>query len=448
MKNIGFNKDKKLADRGWADMRRTLDREMPAERRKRRFFWWWFSPVLLALAGLAFWYNRGYHTPAAPEPSTAPVVVPTGPVAERPMQGATPSANPAGAVEQSGKMESRALTSTNDRVTVSNRTRNNQPLIARQIGSEVSEPPVITASKMDERAVEAVQNNTTALNLPDIQSVLTFSNATVEPLALPFGSVESSRTIHGPVPAFAAVQATPARHKKDIWDFGATASVGTRDFTGFHDASLGLVTDFKLSRHWGLRSGISYGYEQLAFTSATLVSSPALYDTIDPDIIIVDDIVSDPTLAGSNYVPAQVQTQVSAVHRLEMPLMIWWQPVSRWRLWAGGSISRTLLVQTGKQTVAVENIQYNNSAINDPDNRIGQLANQKIDRWRGAAQCGISFRPLKNLEFGAMAQNRFTDPGRKKQDYALSSGGLSGDESFLTQHTSRWRFHVSATLLF
>ncbi|HNE30515.1 MAG TPA: hypothetical protein PLW66_15180, partial [Saprospiraceae bacterium] len=60
MKYIGSNKDNKLADKGWADMRRALDREMPRERRRRRFLWWWFAPVLLAGIGLAIWQGMGH----------------------------------------------------------------------------------------------------------------------------------------------------------------------------------------------------------------------------------------------------------------------------------------------------------------------------------------------------------------------------------------------------
>lgn len=207
-----------------------------------------------------------------------------------------------------------------------------------------------------------------------------------------------------------------------------------------------MVADFKRSRHWGLRSGIAYGYEQLPFTSATLVSAPAVYDTSAPDIIIVDDLVTDPSYSGPNYVPAQVQTQVSAVHRLDLPLMIWWQPARRWRVYAGGSLSHTLKVQTGSTTVAVGNFQVNNGAISDPDNRIEQLANQKIARWRGAVQSGISYRPTKHLEIGFMAQNRFTDPSNKNAELAFSGSGSGA--SLLTQQASRWRFHLSATLLF
>lgn len=204
-----------------------------------------------------------------------------------------------------------------------------------------------------------------------------------------------------------------------------------------------------MSRHWGIRSGLAYGYEKLPVAVRTLISVPAVYDTLTANnVVIIEDVVAPSGNQYSNSVPAEVQTQVSAVHRLEMPLLLWWQPLRHWRLYAGGTMARTLKVETGNRTAAIEDNKFSSNQISDPENRLSSLAAQRVSDWQAALQGGIGFKPSRRFEFGFFSQYV-----PKALLSSNNNGQFLGAITNADQQSSKasepfWRFHLNATLFF
>ncbi|MBL7804529.1 MAG: PorT family protein [Saprospiraceae bacterium] len=437
MKNIGFNKEKALADKGWAAMRQTLDREMPEGRKRRGFFWWWLAPALAIGLGVFYWNWNAQPVQAAPVP---PAIAPSGPVAgiARPEHSASDLASlPSTEQSQTASNNITAQRTHPMTQTVMARSSSDRPIPRTDIPATNHLPAQLTTP-----GVEPGNPATTYIQPQQFFATALLPQRRLELVSHPDLAIALAGSPQTSPP-------TPKR-ERHLWDFGLSATTGTRDFSGLHDASLGFTADFQLKRRWGLRSGLRYGYEKLPLSAESIVSAPALYDTVSqPDQIIIEDLVTSPSTSYSNAVPVQVQTQVSAVHRIEMPLLGWWEPVNKWRLYAGGALSYTLKVETGTKTAALSSSELYNGSINDPENRLGNLASQKVGQWRVNLQSGVGFRPSRHIEVGFFVQNNLSEWG-SQDNYASFDPNPSqvGSLSYTIKPNSPWRYHVMARWIF
>ncbi len=445
MKNRFFNPDKSLANRGWDDMRKTLDREMPQKRKRRRFFWlWWLLPAALLTGGAAaYWQTTRPATsvehPAKPS-ETAPK--PTGPVAYAP---ASVPADRQITAAGSGfpAMGPRVGANHTRQLAIRSGVRPPAQLPAQTpMQPAATGSPDFSATPQNSFAEKTeIQFNTTATaqlpNWPPTLSLLPVGPFPVEAKEPVFPDVQRAN-------AAAAV----ARHRDSRWDFGLTAAANTNNFKGLNGGSLGFTTDLRLSRRWGLRSGVAYGYEKLPLASQAIVNAPAVYDTLANDgFVIVEDVIAPTTGSYTNYVAAEVYTQVSAIHRLEMPVLVWWQPHRQWRLYGGGALAHTIHVETGRRTAAINYPEPYQNQISDPNNRLDYLANQRVRRWQTSLVAGAGFKPTWRFEFGMQAQFLPDGVAGSKQSAQFDSG------SYAQTPTSNglgplWRFHLNATLFF
>lgn len=451
MKNKFFHRDKKLADRGWAAMRATLDREMPAERRRRRFLWpWWLLlPALLAGGGAGAWFFAK-KPGAQPSPAITPetsMPVAAAPGAIRPpatKEQPTPETTSSGPAKARNVLEKPAT----------------QTPAGRPAPLTSPAPLPVETERAIPATVEAPKPRNETNRLEDEAIDPRIETPSISPVLLPGLHIRLQPTaVKHPEMTLQQIPAPGEKHNRphpSPWSFGLTAGVNSRDASGLHGLTAGATADLSLGRKWGLRSGLVYGYERLPQSARIPVSAPAIvqYEVLDQDtsegnFVIIEDVVAP---VNNPYQPdstGQVVAYVTSVQRLELPLMLWWEPVHRWRLYGGGSLARTFHVKTGGHQFFVDQNQIINGQLTDPQNRLNQLAAREVRAWQTTISGGIGFRPSKHFEFDLFAQNLPATGGQSTENTLSDPSSIPVNAQETASKSSRsWRFHCTATYFF
>lgn len=438
MKNKFFHPDKKLADRGWAALRATLDREMPV-RRRRRFAWLWWLLVPALLAGSAgAWFFQGNRAmqprPGATQKHEAPVADARRDAIE------TAKSRPAPA-------PTAPVAATTIPRTADARAQKPRP-VAPAAPSTIAAQAVPAAASIPPRRPESVENELITSNSTVPASLVLLPR---EPAALRLPALDPPALALQNIAAAPGKRPTPA---PSPWAFGLTAGASARDFGSLSGLTAGVTADLRLGQKWGLRSGLAYGYERLPQKERISVSAPAVvhYDTLGFDTtggyVIVEDVVVEPSGTANAFdSTGQVIALVTNVHRLELPLLLWWQPFRQWRVYGGGSLARTLTVRTGGHRVFVNQNQIEVNQFADPQNRLDQLAAREIPTWQASLLGGVGFRPSRHFEFDFFAQN-LPRSSSKAADHALYDPTGSIAPASVTKSGRPWRFHLTASYFF
>jgi len=296
-----YNIDKSFTDRGWSEMKKLLDREMPVPpvpffRRRKNLLWLLLLLVPLGLAWGYFQWNPGKTVPVPekpsnniPSPTVSPVVV-TEPAVQN------------------------AETAISGPVTDASAS---EPAPAPIAVAEISEPPAGIV-----KLAPAVPALRTLPLRPDARQYRVTTVAISLPVKVQKNEIPSGE-----------------------WGFGMEAGpLASADFNSYGmTTSLVAGKNFGKSR-WGFQSGLGYARLSSPFPSQTLSQNLEVAD--------FEDVPFDPTtniLIGSESdiraVASSTDSAVSRLHYLEIPLSLTFQSGKRWQFQAGPGFDLLLVVQ-------------------------------------------------------------------------------------------------------
>jgi hypothetical protein len=439
-----FYKKRKLEQRGWKAMTEILDREMPVEQKRRRFVaWWWFAGLLLLGSGIVW---RALQTPpVAPTQHAAPVIppvatapgAPASPAITTPIPTASPSSADRSVPVVSGQVTT--PTPSSGQPTQPNRIETKTGAPIRIVAPKA--PPVVAASDRTmplavptvgeasgalypapaniSPSPTAIDNNTVAANPAPANmspSPAAIDNNTVDALALLQGRGPWGLPVELLVPGLDSVDYTPIKTVTTLkswpeprWRGGASVGFVTRHFTEVSGAIAGFNMDRQLSKRWGVRGGIHYAYHQHLVQD---VQNLAIHYGTYKGNIQQHGFDTQTTVGTTNAIPPNEEVHLSIIesHRIEAPLMVFWQPTKRWRGYAGVYLGRILHIKTGNPTLPEQN--QRTAAVNDPSltfDSAKQAANRYVNaewpRWASGVMYGIGFRPSKGMEINLDYQN-------------------------------------------
>jgi len=449
MNNKSYHSEKSATDKGWKAMQEILDREMPAERPRRRAFviLYRLAAVLLPLIGALAWFTHNSGFGAAP-------VLPTDqPVAERPagkttqpdmialkpveprkhtneIVGATAHSTPETRSNNDATPGTTTKTATRQKHGNPSDTDNKQPAAVASKEKETSPAPKKNAKKGTvnqpivngaiapalHASAEPKPVLTPAETIPpgasDAMPAESPALAAIEPNPVPTTTQPAiSATEPAPVAPVASTDTLvqtalplappiePVREKSLHW--GATTGAFSDMAARFGGATAGLTLDWKVGQNWGLRSGLAYQYHALQDNDRPLTTvTTATYAEATGDQKVFDNGGFITTAAD---LTTPVYVTVSRLHRVEMPLLAYWQPVPNVRVFGGASIGATAYAEVENQSFKGFNV-YDLKAGTPTRNLNSRVSDQvrSLDvRWN----IGASIRVVRSVELGLFFQS-------------------------------------------
>ncbi len=355
-----------VTDQGWAAMQQLLDQRMPRRRRRVAGWWWLTGLLLLPLIGITGWqwYEQSIETVPVPVGPTAPMA----PIAEN-----SPANTPPGQARSAGTAEP-ALRQTLPKVFSSEGTfllqnvTNDHPVTADQ------ESGVSTAVAL--AALPALYPFLEVVDTLDFQKYP------------PYSSPEITRKLP----------------HKAIWSYGILAGLNSERLPRVNGGVAGLVIDWQPLRRWGLRAGLQYAVQRLAVDeSLVTVISEEAYESTSNSLALFDNSGNYGNIGDFSSINTDILASVRRIHRIEAPLLAYWQPRRALRVYAGASLNHTFLAQTSSRILA-DNQVFKVATGRDEINR---LATERLQTWQVKWQGGLGYRIGRRAEINASIQTTF-----------------------------------------
>ena len=429
-------------------MAQLLDEEMPAGRRRKPVFWFWLLGLLLLGGGTWAW--RHWQTA---EPATQPTQGSAAPVATLPQSDRTKPAAGSESTPTNGP-ERRTTLAAQPSPSVSPFASGNtsaplRVVAPRNAAASIAAVPLLapsapttntsvsqeTPSEIYQTAPPSVaepSNSTVSTSPPESAANLLFpappaTSAIPEPgtATAPASSpeqvaspaqvsattntevteltVEDATTMTAPPANPAAEPILPKRHK--TWAWGATASLVLNGQFKYAGVGAGLNVDWQPFRRWGLRSGLGYQYLPLPSNERPILSlNASSYVAATGDDRLKNNFGVPVASVDPNA--QAVFVSITRFHRLEVPLMAYWQPFSKWRVLGGVSLGNTVYTETGKQ--GLTNSIVFDIADGSANSSLNKEVSQSFRTWDLQWNLGLSFRPLRHLELSLYYQRGFS----------------------------------------
>lgn len=512
-----YNVDKKVTDKGWNAMQEILDREMPTERPRRRIWILWFLALLLPAAGLLLWLNPAEKTPVSPVSSAEHPIAQQLPEqkhqpAERKMiAGASAARN-----EQVASSEKTEQSTVATPLSLS--TATNTSAAERKATAIPAAPPatpalvsVATPTNLTERDADVHTSTPAAINsaattpaqvLISVPTAPTEPDADIHASTPPATSPEIKTEAAASAPVLADAPTTPAeqntepnastppatnaevasvaampspvlasvptpttveqgaapatpiipvRENKKALSWGATVGVLSETTPGYAGATAGLVAEWQPGKRWGLRSGLAYQFHLLRDEDRPITSvTTAAYAEATGDQTIFDNAF---TVSSSDFT-VPVYVPVSRLHRLEIPLQVFWQPTRNVRLYAGASIGVNFYAQTASRSL--KNGKIYDVQEGTPARNLNQEVSRQIRGGQMGWNVGVSYQPTKRIELGLFFQNPVTSKHTEPELQDVAAPNTSNAQDVLRTLTAerqgtvngRSVFQLSATAFF
>ncbi len=448
-------------------MQALLDREMPAERRRRPLGWWWMVAAAL-LVGLSL-YLGGQFWPEGTEFSPRPA--PQHPVIAQQAPPYPSSATPpTHAASGSGKSDFSEPADANASTAGGQRPSSRPPFsttlgVKQAGGNDAGNPPGTVRASFDlvqnlvdgqpadfeaPMPTEPAATPTVVFSRPEENHLsaepgAAASSPTTVPVEKPAESTPAPSLLPTAVaPAFPAAEPDetapaiePVRGPK-AWALGFSAGLLSAIQPSFAGSQAGFALEWRPRAKWGLRSGLQYQFQQLRETDRTIVGvATDDYVTATGD----QNALNSPQFGVSGNADASsmpVYVPVSRLHRLEAPLIAYWQPRLRWRLYGGVSVGTTLYAESGSRSLK------NNTVLEIAAGSANQNLNQEISAalrgWDVRWGLGLGFKPSSRLSVDLM----FFNPLRfKKLNETLLAMDTFGPSSSPTAESTGYRVSSS-----
>jgi hypothetical protein len=385
MRNTDLFSKSEIADRGWADMRRTLDREMPQKRKRRIIFWIFLCAAALVGAGLLVLQNRHampLHRPVPPAKTVAPV----------PKVAAAASVGREAAAASTRRAAPASKVPAPHRQLVAETTPAMLPA-ALELPKNVSG----TSAAIEARPQSTPMAETLALFLP--ANELPAQVASVQPAAL-----RSRRAEAPPIQLRKTPSIRPIRP-------AIYAAARLNPASGALSPSAGLLADWRWSGRFGLRAGVGYQYERFPRASAPgVLLSETAYSSLTGDDRVLDN---NSALGTGGIVAGKVLIPIASLHRLELPLQVYWQAHPRWRAYAGVQWQYTFQAQGMGSVVELDTSRVLLLPIGDTN----RLAAAQTRGWAGYFSLGLSHAFSRRMELALQYHARAKIPLNNRLDY-------------------------------
>ena len=410
--------DNKLTDKGWRSMRSLLDREMPEQRRRRRFVWW-LSALLLLPVGLGGWWiwkdTESAPTPTVPEKA---------PHVQKP---ALQAGNQPIRMESTpGETRSQADAIGNTPVSAKgNMAIDEQPHQAPAVTETKSSNTTIASTAVlipDALPIPTSGGNDPMSVLQPVPALLTYAPDVLPQSTPAIHSDKPIGTNPAPVAAF-----LPETVKKAIgpkrWTLGAGAGLFSENFTAINGFSAGATLNWQFARKWGLRSGLQFAQYRLAANDRPVVTLDAYeYTKATGNLLDLGTTpISDPV--------SEVLVPVERLRKLEIPVLAYWQPLRRLRVFSGVTTAYTLSAQASEKNYASNGVYYADDQL--AKSNLNSLTSKTLTRWQLGWQLGAGVLIGKHLELSAFYKRglSYFDAGDQAKFEALDNGSFTGQNS-------------------
>ncbi|MEY3248099.1 MAG: hypothetical protein RL742_142 [Bacteroidota bacterium] len=351
-------------------MQRTLDREMP-QKRKRRFLIWIFlgaATVAGILAQQRWRSAQPVLRPQPPEKTAAPV----------PRVAAAPSVGRPTASETIGSSASDPKKPAPAR----------QPVAAAMPEAQVGMPELPVA---DPPANESGAFNQSA---PIAGAPVLFLPARELPDQVVSRQPVSSSLRPAAPPPIYPVKKSGSRKLQP----GMYAAARLNPVSGSLSPSAGVLADWRWSGKFGLRAGAGYQYERFsrANTPSILLTETVYSSLTGDDRVLENNVFSGVAVAGNVLVP------IASLHRLEIPLQLYWQAHPRWRAYAGVQWQYTFLASGNGSVVELDSSRV----LTLPIGESNRLAGARTRGWTSYLSLGLSHAFSKRMELALQYQSR------------------------------------------
>ncbi len=393
-----FRNQHHLTDKGWQQMSRHLDQEMPQKERSRRVLAWWL-PLLMGLLssfGLVLFFmekkieiriedrhpkkvaqiKQNLENQSISSPSTV------GNVAQQ----ASPVLTPG--LSQYAKAGN------------SKKTKRSQSAIMPWVNEMDFSPMYIglglpNTFPSDHTVPVLLQDQYYELKYGIALSQVSEEKA-ILPNGHPFSAIESVEEEE--IPTIGQQERSPTlthKAKPSPIHLGLAVLAGTDRFSGLNSAQAGLALDWTPFRHWGIRSGLYY--EQ--FIPSPLARPIA---EVDPVQYAIATKNYDFLRFNGGSVP-DVAVPVLKLHRVRTPLLLTYTPNKLVRLFGGVSFGYTLYAQAAKRGLVNSNslVTFRASA----ENSVSELVTKELPRFNTQGHFGLAFR-LNKVELGLYYQQQ------------------------------------------
>lgn len=193
-----------------------------------------------------------------------------------------------------------------------------------------------------------------------------------------------------------------ATSKNNPWAFGATAGILSSIQPAYAGFNLGLSTEWRAHSNWGIRSGLGYQYQVLRENDR-----PILNLSTDSYVQVTGD---QKALAPSNVTnnvdvdySTPIYIPVSRLHRVEAPLLAFWQPWNRWRVYGGGTVGATFLAQAGSHSLRNNTVLEIQAGA--PTRNLSSKITDQVRNWDFRWSLGIGFQPAPRFSFDLFLHN-------------------------------------------
>ena len=399
-----------VTDQGWAAMQRLLDQRMPRRRRRVAGWWWLAGLLLLPLIGVTGWqwYERSTETVPVPVVPTAPVA----PMAERsPLSRQVTSAD-------SGTITKPVVSQHLPLLQIQPRTTHGAGSLQAKVRPFWTEKAVFTAASTPQLALQAegaraqdVINTPSGVINP--APVIPVTALTALPTPFSFPQVVDTLDFRK-YPPYSSPEITRKLPRKATWSYGVLAGLNSERLLRVNGGVVGLVIDWQPLRRWGLRAGLQYAVQRLAIDeSLVTVITEEAYESMSNSLGLFDNSGNFGNIGDFSSINTDILASVRRIHRIEAPLLAYWQPRRALRVYAGASLNHTFLAQTSSRILA-DNQIFKVATGRDEINR---LATERLQTWQVKWQGGLGYRIGRRAEMNASIQTTFPKiPFRKKAD--------------------------------
>lgn len=404
-----YQPDEQFTDHGWSEMLKTLDQEMPVQKKKRRGFFWLFP--LLLIGGIAsVWAIYLLSTPSGSGSeflSNEQLTNYSTP--EISNEGEIKVINELGDISSSNKVEKIDISTQSKVVEVNDK----YPLITQFSNTSTDKSIELEALENDstEKTVKLNSDNSFFYHRFDTEliaidpSIITLKlhDMGKKNLVFPEFYFENEEEL---------VECQEKSFKEKM-EFGVFAG-GVSDFSQIKKLGVsgGLTVDFPLFKKFGIRTGLGY----------TQLRKEQPYVFIGNQEANLSSDFFDVATAAPPFETVAVQSRAYFVlenlHQLDLPVLFTYVPGKKIQFQLGGNLSYLLKAQTRLTT---SNLFINNTVNDDyavfgvelsdlDNNTITQNQYLEEEYWNQlniSAVAGVEWRPFKKWAFGLQYHHGF-----------------------------------------
>ncbi|MEM6964374.1 MAG: outer membrane beta-barrel protein [Bacteroidota bacterium] len=450
-----YQSDEQFTDQAWGEMHKILNKEMPVQKKKRRRLFWLFFFLGLGIAVSGWWFTTNNSSTPSDTNSTKWSVT------AMPSVKATTSENKA--IVTATEHEATASSTTENKVNQASEVNKNRtskvalPLIPTNNNNSTQLPSTPTEIKTTSpssaigkaKVIAPVEQKSTS----NTTSKPLASDLNIENIDAPFFLLMEKKdailaidqpTTNTELDEEKMVEPPKANDRKI--ELGLHAGI-LLDFVNLNEvgAFAGLHVHFPIQQKFGIRTGLG----------VSALPKDLDYRFVGEQVAAVN---ADLSLAGGTLesIPVQSRTDfvLETMYRVELPLLVTYQPHQKIQVQLGGGVSYLLdeILTSQVNELSIDpTFASNNSGVglNVADlSSVSRNQYQEEDywnRWDVSAIAGFTWKPFRRWQVELQYHHGFLDILKTNSDGVLSSarGSLGNFEVY---NDPQFNSQVSSTL--